>query len=64
MFRMITTFKSSIKLMRTFLANTSALNPIQYAFIAAGIAATIVVGANATSVSFPEMWTTVAIALL
>jgi hypothetical protein len=56
---MIATFKSSIKLMRVFLADTSAWNPIQYAFIAA----TIVVGANAASVSFPDMWTTVATAL-
>ena len=55
---MIATFKSFIKIMCVFLADTSALNPIQYALIAA----TIVVGANAASVSSPDTWTTVATA--
>jgi Flp pilus assembly pilin Flp len=52
-----------MKLLRTFLTDTTAVNSIQYAFIAAGIAGTIIFGVNATSVSFPNIWTTVATAL-
>ena len=52
-----------MKLLRAFLTDTTAMNSIQYAFIAAGIAGTIIFGVNATSVSFPNIWTTVATAL-
>jgi len=52
-----------MKLLRTFLTDTTAVNSIQYVFIAAGIAATIIFGVNTTSVSFPNIWTTVATAL-
>jgi hypothetical protein len=47
----------------SFLTETTAVNSIQYVFIAAGIAATIIFGVNATSVSFLNIWTTVATAL-
>jgi Flp pilus assembly pilin Flp len=52
-----------MKLLRAFLTDTTAMNSIQYAFIAAGIAGTIIVGENATSVSFLNVWTTIATAL-
>jgi Flp pilus assembly pilin Flp len=52
-----------MKLLRTFLTDTTAVNSIQYAVIAAGIAGTIIFGVNATSVSFPNIWTIVATAL-
>ena len=52
-----------MKLLRTFLTDTTAVNSIQYVFIAAGIAATVIFGVKATSVSFSNIWTTVATAL-
>jgi Flp pilus assembly pilin Flp len=52
-----------MKRLRAFLADTSATNAIQYAFIAAGIAASIIVGVNTTSISFRDMWIVVAKAI-
>jgi Flp pilus assembly pilin Flp len=52
-----------MKLLRTYLTDTTAVNLFQYAFIAAGIAGTIILGVNATSVSFPKIWTTIATVL-
>jgi hypothetical protein len=39
------------------------VNPIQYAFIAIGIAGTIIFGVNTTSDSFLDTWMTVATTL-